>query len=125
SVVCLCVTILASIIAVQGSSQRSGAPRPAGSTKAAPAPARDISGVWLGAVVPREGRQFGEDKTPEPTPPMTPWGQAFFDAAKPLRGPRGVPIARTTDPLVTCDPLGFPRAVIYETRGIAFEHLPK
>jgi hypothetical protein len=56
---------------------------------------------------------------------MTQWGQKFFDAVKPLRGPRAVPIIQSTDPLVTCDPMGFPRAVLFETRGLAFEHLPK
>jgi hypothetical protein len=56
---------------------------------------------------------------------MTPWGQAFFDAAKPLQGPRALPIARTNDPLVTCDPMGFPRSILFETRGLAFEHVPR
>jgi hypothetical protein len=56
---------------------------------------------------------------------MTPWGQKFFDEAKPLQGPRAVPIAKSTDPLVTCDPLGFPRSILYETRGVAFEQVPR
>jgi len=56
---------------------------------------------------------------------MTPWGQQFFDSVKPLSGPRAVPIAKTTDPLVTCDPLGFPRNVLYETRGFSFEHVAR
>jgi len=79
------------------------------------APRRDLSGVWTGPVIP--------DK--EPAPPMTPWGQKFFDGVKPLSGPRAVPIAQTTDPLLTCDPLGFPRNVVYETRGFSFEHVPR
>ena len=29
-----------------------------------------------------------------------------------------------SSPRVTCDPLGFPRRSLYETRGIAFEHVP-
>jgi len=56
---------------------------------------------------------------------MTPWAQKFFDEAKPLSGPRALPIAKTNDPLVTCDPLGFPRASVFETRGFQIEHLPK
>jgi hypothetical protein len=43
---------------------------------------------------------------------MTPRGQAVFDAAKPLYGPRSVPVAESNDPLVMCDPLGFPRTVL-------------
>jgi hypothetical protein len=120
-VVCLCVVIVACVMAA-GCSQQPGA---SGSPEAVSTPLRDISGVWLGAVVPREGKDFNQDMTPEPVPPMTPWGQAFFDAVKPFRGPRAVPIAQATDPLVTCDPLGVPRSVIYETRGIAFEHVQR
>jgi hypothetical protein len=56
---------------------------------------------------------------------MTPWGQAFFDGVKPIWGPRAVPIIQATDPFVSCDPLGFPRSVLYETRGISFEHVPR
>jgi len=75
-----------------------------------PAPRRDISGVWLGQVT----------FPPEPTPPLTRLGQELFDAARPLNGPRAVAIADSTDPLVTCDPLGFPRAIFYELRAFEF-----
>src|ERR1041385_3231521 len=83
--------------------------------KSEPAPKRDLSGYWLGNAVMRV----------EPAPPMTPAAQKFFDEAKPLQGPRAVAIAKTTDPLVTCDPLGFPRNVLYELRGVAFEQVPR
>lgn len=121
-VVFLCVVIVTWMMTIQGCSQEPGASL---SKQAVPAPPRDISGVWLGAVVPREGKNFDRDMTPEPVPPMTPWGQALFDGVKPFRGPKAVPIAQSNDPLVTCDPLGFPRSVVYETRGIAFEHVQK
>jgi hypothetical protein len=94
-------------------------PAPSGAKKAVPAPPRDISGVWLGGSV----KEYSEAK--QPPPPMTPWGQQFFDAAKPLYGPRSVPIAQTNDPLATCDPLGFPRSILYEVRGLSFEHLAR
>ena len=81
----------------------------------APSPQRpDVSGVWLGAVAPAL----------EPTAPMTPRGQALFDAARPMFGPRAVPVADSNDPLVTCDPLGFPRSVLHELRGIEFVQTP-
>src|SRR5437762_4218823 len=111
----LCTLLIAWMIALPAyAQQRAGTPAaPKGPSE--PAPLRDITGVWLGPVDPRK----------EPTPPMTPWGQKFFDAAKPLQGPRALPIAKTNDPLVTCDPLGFPRASVYETRGFQFEQVPK
>ena len=78
------------------------------------APRRDLSGVWLGVAVPHL----------EPTAPMTERGQALFDAAKPMYGPRAVPVANSNDPLVTCDPLGFPRAILHEMRGMEFVQAP-
>ena len=78
------------------------------------APRRDVSGVWLGVAVPHL----------EATAPMTERGQALFDAAKPMYGPRAVPVANSNDPLVTCDPLGFPRSILHELRGMEFVQTP-
>jgi hypothetical protein len=64
----------------------------------------DLSGVWI-----------GPEKNLEPSAPMTPTGQAFFDAAKPLYGPRSVPVAESNDPVNTCDPQGFPRILFLRT----------
>jgi hypothetical protein len=104
------------VLSVAASAQRAARPSDnAPKGPAAPAPRHDISGSWGGVAVPKL----------EEFAPMTPWGQAFFDRVKPLWGPRAVPIAKSTDPLVTCDPIGFPRSILYETRGLSFEHLPK
>jgi hypothetical protein len=105
-----------SLIATPALAQRQQQQQAAATTKdAGPAPRRDISGHWLGPVSPRK----------EPPPPMTALGQQLFDATKPLQGPRAVPIAATNDPLVTCNPEGFPRSALFETRGFAFEHVPR
>jgi len=110
----LSVVIAFSLIATPALAQRQQ--QASAATKAAgPAPRRDISGHWLGPVSPRK----------EPPPPMTALGQQLFDATKPLQGPRAVPIADTNDPLVTCNPMGFPRSALFETRGFAFEHVPR
>ena len=79
---------------------------------AAPAPPRDLTGVWAGSAVMQL----------EPVPEMTPLGQKLFDEAKPLYGPSALAVADSNDPLVTCDPLGFPRNVFYELRGVEFSH---
>src|SRR4030095_6437363 len=76
-----------------------------------PAPRRDITGVWLGQVAFQV----------EPAPPMTKLGQQLFDAAKPLNGPRAVAVAKSNDPMGTCDPLGFPRSIFFELRAFEFE----
>jgi hypothetical protein len=77
----------------------------------APAPKRDLNGAWTGPVA-SIGQNF---------PPFTPLGAGRFKLNKPE------PIyhlANTNDPLMTCDPLGFPRNVINETRGMRFAQLP-
>src|SRR5437899_7020369 len=79
----LCALIIGSTIAAPGYAQQRAAAPAAPKKPAAPAPRRDITGVWLGPVDPRK----------EPPPPMTPWGQKFFDEARPLQGPRALTIA--------------------------------
>ena len=111
----LCSLVIAWTIAVPAHAQQRAATSAPANKPSAPAPSRDITGVWIGPVIPRK----------LPAPPMTPWAQKFFDAAKPLTGPRALPIAKTNDPLVTCDPLGFPRASLFETREFQFEQVPK
>jgi hypothetical protein len=71
---------------------------------------QDLSGVWI-----------GPEKTLEPAAPMTTAGQAFFDAAKPLYGPRSVPVADSNDPVITCDPQGFPRILFLRAPLSAME----
>lgn len=88
--------------------------RGSSSTAASPPPSDLFSGVWVGANVPPL----------EVPPPMTARGQALFDAAKPMYGSRSVSVVDSDDPLVTCDPLGMPRSVLHETRGLEFVQAP-
>lgn len=47
-------------------------------------------------------------------PPMTPWGEAQYKAAKSGYGARSVPIRETNDPIyMKCSPTGFPRALLH------------
>ena len=90
---------------------------------AGPAPERNIAGVWqvgeLGkgatTVVATTGKEVSA---------MTSWGQAQFDGNKPGYGPRSVPVGLETDPLKVCDPLGFPRNILYEMRAVEFVQAP-
>ena len=76
---------------------------------AAPALLHDLSGVWM--QYPRDNvpGALGMDAVNEKfRPPLTPWGQARFDAASPLIGPRAVP-GKENDPVLRCEPTGPPR----------------
>jgi len=79
----------------------------------APAPlSHDLSGVWMqypsnaGPGVP--GMNAVDEKF---RPPLTPWGQAKFDAAKPVTGPRAVP-GEEGNPSLRCEPDSPPRLLI-------------
>jgi len=77
-----------------------------------PAPKQDLSGEWGGPLsAPRI----------DPVPPLTAWGQAQFAAHK---SNQRISVANSNDPLDTCDPLGFPRNALWESRGIAFAKMP-
>jgi hypothetical protein len=82
-------------------------------TDSAPAPRRDISGVWLHSA--------GAGGRVNKPAPMTAWGQAQFSTHKTDGG--GL-VAESTDPMVKCDPLGAPRNVVWEIRGIQFVQAP-
>ena len=72
----------------------------------APAPKRDLSGMW-------QYRERGaEGIAPEKTiPPMTPWAQARFNQERPGYGSRAVPDGN--DPILQCDPSGFPESCFF------------
>jgi hypothetical protein len=76
-----------------------------------PAPRQDITGSWAGPASPKEN----------PVPPMTAWGEEQFRAHK---SHSQYSEAESNDPMKYCDPLGFPRDMLYQTRGIAFAPMP-
>ena len=94
--------------------------KPAG-TPVAPAPRRDIYGVWSGPVQAKLND----------TPPLTPYGEKQFAANQRLGGiteqatvADTVPAAESNDPAQKCDPAGFPRNVLWQMRGAQFIKAP-
>jgi hypothetical protein len=80
-------------------------------TPGGPAPVRDVSGSWAGNLVSDRGV----------IPPLTLLGEKLFSLNKPETE---VGTGHSNDPMNTCDPLGFPRSAVFETRGIAFATMP-
>jgi hypothetical protein len=82
---------------------------PATNASSASALSHDLSGVWMqypeGDVPGVPGMNAVSIKT---RPPLTPWGQAKFDASRPLVGPRAVP-GEENNPSLRCDPDGPPK----------------
>ncbi len=85
--------------------------RAARDAKDKPFDAHDLSGIWGS-----NGLGLSND-----VPAMTAAGKAKYDAAKPGMGPRAVPLGN--DPMMICDPLGYPRWLNYNY-GMEFVHLP-
>src|SRR5436853_49174 len=56
-----------------------------------------------------------------PVPPMTPWGQEQFRSHK---NHSQYSEAESNDPMKYCDPMGFPRDMLYDNRGFAFAPMP-
>jgi hypothetical protein len=71
------------------------------------APVHDVIGSWAGNLTPVR---------PE-IPPFTPLGQKMFSLNQPETE---VGTGHSNDPMNTCDPLGVPRNLVFETRGLAF-----
>jgi hypothetical protein len=65
----------------------------------------DLSGVWMPYSVHMDGI---DEKL---RPPLTPWGQARFDASAPLVGPRAV-AGKENNPALRCEPEAFPKSLI-------------
>jgi glyoxylase-like metal-dependent hydrolase (beta-lactamase superfamily II) len=75
----------------------------------------DLSGVWY-----IRGVGFSMSRT---SPPMTAWGQARYDAAKPGLGPRGHPLGN--DPIMLCDPMGLVRSIVWGVYPTEFIQTPR
>ena len=76
-----------------------------------PFDAHDFSGIWMG----RGGAFNSLSNNP---PPMTAWGKARYDAAKPGIGPRAQPLGN--DPMMACNPIGYPRIAFYNAYPMEF-----
>src|SRR5687768_12113308 len=85
-----------------------------------PAPVRDLTGTWAGASS-GAGVTGGRDGGLAP-PPFTPLGKQLNDRIRPMGiySPAG-----TNDPHARyCDPLGFPRNMNEQLRGMTIAALP-
>jgi hypothetical protein len=92
-------------------------------------PAPDLTGVWSRSRRPPDrARPYTifelvmSISTEEP--PMTPWAEAKYKAAKPEFGPRAVPIADSNDPLGSCFPPGLPRIYLIRAEPMEIVQIP-
>ena len=89
---------------------------------------RDLSGVWDDHPEMAGKANGGVYLDGDAVPPMTPYGQQLWEATQALENPREPTGAKnggpgSQDPMMLCDPLGYPRAFTYNY-GMEFGHLP-
>jgi hypothetical protein len=74
----------------------------------------DLSGVWAQRRPPATADQYWVYAFSPDEPPMTPWAEAQYKAAKPSFGPHSFPIEETNDPVYHgCFPPGVPRIFLH------------
>ena len=89
--------------------------QPPSPTQNLPFDPHDFSGIWI--VRGATGFSLSND-----IPPMTPWAKAKYDANKPGIGPRQQPLGN--DPIMICDPIGYPRILFYGAYPVEIVQLP-
>jgi hypothetical protein len=99
--------------------------------KPGPAPAHDLSGIWEPVPRYRDGvfasgpKNMPGDAKHEAMMPYTPAGKEAMMAHKTGFGVNISPITEINDPFDTCDPIGFPRIVLFNLRAVQIVQTPK
>jgi hypothetical protein len=106
---------------------RAQTPAPAPSSGVSPATAspaasfdsHDLSGIWWGHLTRGVNSSLGRT-----APPMTSWAEERYKAAKPGlgRSERAQPLGN--DPMMLCDPMGFPRIMFWTNYPYEIVQLP-
>lgn len=91
----------------QGRGGRAAAEAAPSPTKNLPFDSRDFSGIW-NIHTPR-----GFTLSAAPPPPMTKWAQDRHAQAKPGLGGSGRAAPLGNDPIMICDPMGYPRIMFW------------
>ncbi len=103
--------------------------RPPKDRNEAPAPRRDLSGIWdppnLSGLQVLGANAVPEDGKPGHQLPYTPLGLEALKRTKPSNGTRSVLPTETNDPVVYCNPQGFPREDLYELRTVQVLQTPQ
>jgi hypothetical protein len=100
-----------------------------GAARPAPAPPRDLSGIWepvraLDGIQPSGALNMPADGKPEHALPFTPFGLEMAKRNKSSNGPDQVAPADENDPGHACEPQGFPRENLFEVRATQIFQTP-
>lgn len=101
----------------------------AGGAPPAPAPVRDLTGIWepvrnLEGIQPNGALNMPADGKPEHDLHLTPYGRELMKTHKSSNGPDEVPPSEENDPAHACEPMGFPRQNLFEVRATEILQTP-
>jgi hypothetical protein len=117
------VAVLALSIGLRAQTAPPQQPEAKKNQKGAPAPRRDLSGIW--GVEDRLRMEGISPAGVKSHAPFTAMGEDIAkNVYKPGDGPRKVPIGLVNDPLDGCDPAGFPRNLLFELRPFQVVQTP-
>jgi hypothetical protein len=103
----------------------------AAGAKPGPAPQRELSGIWEPVPRYRDGvfasgpRDMPSDAKHEAMMPYTDEGKKAMASHKAGFGVNISAITEINDPFDTCDPIGFPRIVLFNLRAVQIVQTPK
>ncbi|MEQ1883773.1 MAG: hypothetical protein ABL967_01845 [Bryobacteraceae bacterium] len=126
---CVVVASAFSLLLTAGAqAQQMTLPPPVKIVPGGPAPKRSLVGIWqpysgFEGIQPNGGQAIFSDGKHEP--PYTSAGMEAFKKNKPSNGITEVGPGEENDPGHACDPLGFPRANLFEVRATEFIQTPK
>lgn len=106
-------------------------PLEASGKKPGPAPVHDLSGIWEPVPRYRDGvfasgpRDMPSDKQHEALMPYTAEGKKAMDSHKSGFGVNMAPITEINDPFDQCDPIGFPRIILFNLRAVQIVQTPR
>ncbi len=112
-VVVVAVLTLSSVTFAQET--QPSAARMAQAAQTQPFDPHDLNGIWVRGKVPKGNAPLSGNR-----PPMTPWGQAKFNAVRgsftysraPGIAPPIAPEKEWNDPILQCEPAGYPRVML-------------
>jgi hypothetical protein len=95
----------------------------------APAPRRDLSGIWepvraIDGIQPNGALNMPADGKPEHDLNLTPLGLEVAKTHKSSNGMDPVPSIEENDPAHACEPMGFPRQNLFEVRATQIMQSP-
>jgi hypothetical protein len=118
------VLFLSNPLCAQTATPATDQPNGAAKAESAPAPAHDLTGVWMMRNPPGSQRGFTNYTFTKDLPELTPWAAAKYAEAKASNGGQYT-LKTTNDPVLTrCDPPGVPR-VYFHPYPFEFVHTPK